>query len=274
MKPKELLRSAWKKTGSIHLTVTLCLVLAADLAAGYFCLKGNGHIFATLGEVGLWQWFATYGRHNLQVTAWFYVLLVLLAALVANTFACTTDRVIRLAATRPRRLAFRLAPHAMHYAIILMLAGYLVSYLASCVVTSCVLVPGRPVAVAGTGLKLELVAWKPEYYRLGRMPAFAGRVVRPRAVLSLTAGRRTRTAVLEAACPVRFAGYGIFMKNFGPKKKGGMSSRVFLELSVRRDPGLPFYFAGMALFVAGLALYLYDRVPAKKTDGETVCKPA
>lgn len=271
---KKTIRNIWEQTGNVKLTVGLCLALVADLAAGYFRLKGNAHLFAPMSEVGLRQWFATYGRHNLQTTAWFYILLILLAALVVNTFACTTERVIRLARSRPRRLVFRLAPHAMHYAVILMLAGYLVSYLASQVVASCVLVPGRAVRVTGTGLRIELRTWRPEYYHYGRMPAYAGRVLRPRAELALSSGRAEKTAVLEATGPVRFGGYGIFLKNYGPKQKGGMSSGIFLEVTIRRDPGLVFYFAGMSLFALGLVLYLYDRVVVKKIQGEALCKPA
>jgi len=128
--------------------------------------------------------------------------------------------------------------------------------------------------VAGTGLELELVAWQPEYYRGDRMPAYTGRVVRPKAVLAVRSGRHSARALLEATCPVRFAGYGIFMKNFGPRKKGGMSSRVFVEITVRRDPGIWFYFAGMALFAMGLAIYIYEKLLVKKAHGEAVCKPA
>ena len=36
---KSVLRTLWRRLGSIHLTVALCLLLALDLSWGYLCLK-------------------------------------------------------------------------------------------------------------------------------------------------------------------------------------------------------------------------------------------
>ena len=122
----------WKKLAGIHLTIVLCLLLAADLSFGYVCLNRNEILFAPLNDVGLIAWINTYGRCNLKSTAWLLALLVLLTLFCINTFVCTTDRVARLIRHRkkyPRlRLLFRLAPHLMHYALILILTGYLSSY--------------------------------------------------------------------------------------------------------------------------------------------------
>ena len=88
--------------------------------------------------MGLMTWIDTYGRHNLAVTGWFFVLLVLLFLLCCNTFVCTTERTLRILRNHQQqsaaKLLFRLAPHCMHYALLLILVGYLCSYLFSIVV--------------------------------------------------------------------------------------------------------------------------------------------
>ena len=56
---------------------------------------------------------------------------MLLALLAINTFVCTTNRVVQLLAAKGSagrmRLALKLAPHIMHYGLIVILAGYLAS---------------------------------------------------------------------------------------------------------------------------------------------------
>jgi hypothetical protein len=262
MKP---ITTAWRFLGSIHLTVALCLLLTADLAWGYLCLNRRAPLFEPLNDVGLATWITTYGRSDLTQTAWLLILMVLLTGLGANTFVCTTDRVARLIRMRDRvpfrRLFFRFAPHVMHYAVIVILAGYLSSYLFARVLDTRVLVPGSSLELPDTRGRVLFESSNPTYYPEGGIPALEGRVLRPRARLRLTDGNEEKIAVLNYNCPVRFKGYGIFLKDYYPRKKsGGMSDSIRINLSIRKDPGVRFYFSGIVLFTAGLAMYLADLV--------------
>jgi hypothetical protein len=147
----------------------------------------------------------------------------------------------------------------MHYAVIVILVGYLCSYLFAQVLDTRTLVPGVPMRLPGTSAQITLIELAPEYYRNDRLPAFENRVLKPRAVLQLVEGEYTRIAVLGCNRPLRFKGYGIFMKDFAPKKKGGaMNRRERVDLSIRKDPGVGLYLAGLFIFTTGLVMYLAE----------------
>ena len=262
---KSVLRTLWRRLGSIHLTVALCLVLTLDLFWGYLCLKDHSMIFAPMNDMGLAAWVTTYGRHNLVYTAWFFILLALLAVLCLNTFVCTTDRVTVLLGRRAHlggnRLLLKLAPHLMHYALILILVGYLGSYLFARVLDMRTLVPGVPMVLPGTTARVTFTAFDPVYYRGERLPAFKNRVLQPRARLTVTNAAQTDQRILSVNRPVWVKGYGIFLKNFSPKTgTGGMVRRPRVDVSIRKDPGVRLYLVGIALFTVGLGVYLVEWV--------------
>jgi len=286
-----IITTLWNKAGSIHLTVVLCLLLTVDLAFGYICLNRNTTLFAPLNDIGLAEWMGTYGRYNLEKTAWFFILMLLLGLLCLNTFVCTTERVLRLLrfrAQQPRshrglRFYFRFAPHVMHYAVIIMLAGYLCSYLFAHVLDTRTLIPGASMSLPGSKARIEFSAYEPQYYSAGRLESFKDRVLKPVARLRLVNGGHRETAVLGYNRPVWFKGYGIFMKSFAPKSKGGMGMKVRINLSIRKDPGVLLYLAGMAFFTAGMALYVTEWIffkkgrwdfYGKKTRNNTIHGPA
>ncbi len=264
-----MINKLWQKLGSIQLTIVICLLLTADLTVGYICLDRNTILFAPLNDIGLATWIQTYGRYNLSHTLWFFVLLVLLTLLCINTFVCTTDRVAALVARRRRmdrwRLFFKLAPHIMHYAMIVILVGYLCSYLFAQVLDARTLIHGLPITLPETDARIELISFDPVYYSSNRLPSYHNRVITPWVTLRLMDGDKSRTAVLGVGQPVRFKGYGIFLKNYNPKKKsGGMDRKVRIDLSIRKDPGVPLYLAGLILFTIGLGMYLTEMVISRK----------
>ncbi len=257
----QVLEGVWGKLGSIRLTVILCLLLTLDLSIGFLCLNRRSPLFAPLNEIGLMAWSKTYGTYNLQYTGWFFLLLILLTLLCINTFVCTTDRVVLLIRSRnhfgPSRLFFKLAPHVMHYAVIVTLAGYLFSYLFAQVVVSHTLVPGTSMVLPGTNALITFDQFDPIYYEGDRLQLYKNRVIDPRAKLILTDGEKTIERILTFNKPVRFEGYGIFLKNYYPKKKtGGMSRRIRMTMTIRKDPGVYLYLTGIILFTVGLVMYL------------------
>jgi hypothetical protein len=262
---KSMFRTLWHKAGSVRLTVVLCLLLAADLAWGYFCLKDRCPLFAPLNEVGLAAWIDTYGRHNLIHTAWFFILLELLAVFGLNTSVCTTDRVAALLGRRTQmgasRLFFKLAPHLMHCALILILAGYLGSYLFARVLDTHTLVPGGSMTLPDTAVQVAFIAFDPVYYPGERLPAFKNRVLEPRARLAVTKAGQTDERVLSLNRPVWVNGYGIFLKEFAPRtRSGGMGRRPRIDVSIRKDPGVRLYLTGIVIFTFGLGVYLVEWV--------------
>lgn len=265
----------WKKLGGIHFTVALCLLLAADLAWGYVCLNRRTTLFSPINDIGLAAWLDTYGRYNLVHTAWFFLLLALLTLLCINIFVCTTDRIVGLARTRAHftswRFIMKLAPHAMHYGMIIILIGYLSSYLFARVLETHTLTPGASMTLPGVDARVTFTSLDPEYYQGERLPEFKDRVLRPRARLSIEEGRHRRDVVLSITRPVRVKGHGLYLKDFAPKSKGGgMGREDYIDLTVRKDPGVGMYLAGILLFTAGLGVYLVEWVFFKKVEREVV----
>lgn len=267
------MRLIWSKLGSIHLTVILCLLLAIDLTIGYICLNRRTILFAPLNDIGLATWIQTYGKYNLVYTMWFFVLLGLLTLLCVNTFVCTTDRVASLINRRrhftPGRLLFKFAPHIMHYAMIVILSGYLCSYLFAQVLVSRTLIPGVPFNLPGTDARIILVELDPLYYEGDRLPAYENRVLQPRAKLRIADGNQQQSALLNFNRPLRCHGYSIFLKDFNPKRKdGGMNRKVRVDLTVRKDPGVKLYLAGIVLFTVGLGMYLIECMGLRKVTSK------
>ena len=252
---------AWGTLGSIRLTVALCYLLAADLGCGYFVLRERLEIFAPLSDVGLLEWLETYGAANPTHAAWFFAMLALLAALAANTLACTTERVLAILARRHpwRELPFRLAAHVMHYAVLIILGGYLASYLLATSDTGHALRPGESFVLPGTATTLRFDEYTPELLHGKRVEAFEGYVMRPNAQITLSVDGVETHAVLNFNTPVRVDGRGVYLSDFQPRKPGGGMGSAYISLIVRHDPSASVYRFGMAVFIVGLALYVLGR---------------
>ena len=250
----------WHRLGSIQLTVVVCLLLTADMMAGYFCMAGRTHVFEPLNRVGLVAWTRTYGVYHLEHTIWFFLLLMLLALLCLNMFVCTTDRVFRLIRAYKKmarsRFVFSLAPHIMHYAVIIILTGYLFSYAFSQVIAHTTLVPGTSATIFNTPLTIAFTGWHPVLYTGKRLDHFQERVIDPNIRLSLIHNQNRKNTTLSVNHPARMGEYRIFLKNFAPKKIGGMRLKPRIDLTIRKDPGVRFYMAGIGLFITGLLVYL------------------
>lgn len=186
----DLPQRIWRTLASIRLTVALRFLLTADLGLGYGSLRSNLEIFAPMSDVGLLEWARTYGAANLRSTAWFFAMTGLLALLAVNTFACTTQRVLGILTRYPkhRELPFRLAPHLMHYAVLIILVGDLGSYLFAASDLGRALRSGETIALPhGATLRFERFA--PETLQGQRIDGFDGFVLRPNAHFTIRSAR-------------------------------------------------------------------------------------
>lgn len=252
----------WRALASINLTIVLCLLLAADVLWGYACIKWRTALFIPLNDLGIVPWIQTYGLGNLQHTSWFFLLLLLLAVLALNTASCTLERVRHLLAARaslPRlRLVAKLGPHIMHAAVLVILVGYLASYLYTEVVVGTVLLPGRSYTLPDNAGSITFTDFIHQPYQGTRLDVFQGEVIRPQAALVLRADGQTWEATLGYNRPVRLGGYSVHLDNFAPKKPGGMRLNKRIDLHIRKDPGVVLYLAGIAMFCLGIGAYMLD----------------
>ena len=253
----------WKWTGGMDfMTVVIC-AMAVDLIWGYGALKYHAHLFEPINDMGFLPWARTWGMERPAITGWLFVLAILIALLGINTFVCTTERVVRLCLNRHRfpdslGFALRFGPHIMHYSMLVMFLGYLVSYVGLTSYPGQVLVPDHPRRI--DGIAVTLTDLDITYYQGSRMAGFQRRAVDVKARLSLEKQGQKISRILSFNRPVLFDGLSLHLKNFAPKTQSGLGQRRYVSLMVKRDPGVRFYFAGMAGFVLGLLIYLFDKL--------------
>ncbi len=261
-----LSKKIFKTLCRVDLTVVLLLLLAADLGWGYLCLSGHAGIFRPLNKTGLISWATTYGVTHIGVTGWFFLMLILLTLLCLNTLCCTTEKVVLLLGTPSlvkRRGLFltKLSPHIMHYALVVMLAGYMVSYHFPQSFSHKILLPQRATPLPQSSHILTLTELTFRYYEEGRMISMTDRVIHVDARLRIQDGTRTVVKDISLNSPIRLGALTIHMDGFSPMRKRTMSGTPYIEITARKDPGVYFYFTGMLLFTAGLILYAAQWLP-------------
>lgn len=251
---------------SLHLSVTLFLLLVVDLLFGWYCLEGNTSFYQMMNRTGLVEWLFTFGRSDPFHASWFAVLLVLLFFLAINTLCCTGEKLVRLAknfrATLQRKSGrFTLSVHFMHLAMVVLLAGYLLSYIFGEVNSSVAVGDnGITTVVPGTKLWLRLEKMEVIPYSGKGIPAFEGRNIDAEALLSISLkGYGEKVQKISLNRPASFYGWSFFMQTFNPKSGGSMSKNRYVVLDVRRDPGILLTFCGMVAFVLGVFGYLCFR---------------
>lgn len=254
-------RTIWRMAGNIQLTVVLCGLLTVNMACAYLSIKGNLTLYMPMNDIGVYEWLRTYGLNNWTATWWFMVLMMLLTALGINTFVCTTDRLLNIVRARRPGWLLKLAPHIMHYAVLVILSGYLASYLFAFSLPGRALKPGDTLALPKAASSVTFEGFEPIYYEGERLGTFDGFVLNPRAKMILRAnGCSDRIDWLYFSHPVSLSGYKIYMADFMPRRKSGGMGVSSLKLIVRYDPSASIYLAGLALFVLGLGLYVFDRL--------------
>ncbi len=249
---------------SIRLAVIVLVLLAVDLCFAYISLNGRQSLFEAMNRQSIGAWINSYGVQNIQYTAWFFILLFLLCVLVLNMLICTGDRLWKLirrwrTAGGNRRVWFSLSTHIMHLSMVLILIGYLLSYTMTQVSPSLTVVPDLPTQVAGTEISLELLEMKLPVYEGSRLEPFSGRVIQPEILLRIMSRKESRTAWLGFNQPVRFQGYTLFLQNFSPRSNTTMNRSRYIVVNVRNDPGVLFYFVGIAFFLAGMSGVIFFR---------------
>jgi len=258
------LKNIWAFWGHINLTLVIIALMVVDLVAGYHPLKHYPELFAPINDMGFLVWCKTYGFNYLDQTLWLFILVGLLALLSINTFVCTTQRMGRLIKHRrsfPSQFQFvlRLSPHIMHYSMLVMFCGYLISYLGAGTHMGKVLLPGKSISLSSPACTITLKSLDIDYYQGERMPHMERRAINARAFLEIDDGERQKSAVLGYNSPVYFAPISIHLKDFAPETKGGMSRNKYIHVIIKNDPGKYYYSSGMLFFTLGLFMYLWEK---------------
>ncbi len=262
-----IIKAIWNLLGNIYFTMGIFLCMVIDLVSGYFMLKYYGEIFQPINDMGFIKWSVTFGRESLFKTAWLFILVFFLALLSINVFVCTTNRVIILWQSRNRfqrvsRFILGFGPHIMHYSMLIMFLGYLVSYLFSATYLGRVLLPEKEIHVAGSSITLKSLDI--DYYHGDRLFNMDKRAMDVRADLFIASGSKKGNFLLKFNRPVQFKDMSIHLKDFSPHTdSNGMGRKKFVTLIIKQDPGVKFYFTGMIFFTLGLVMYSLEKIEEK-----------
>ena len=262
-------KNIWKFFGSSTLTVFILLAVVLDFEIGFFLFRSHPSVFSPLDRLMLFEWLRTYGLESIRVTWWFFALLFLLFILTLNTLVCTIDSVVALVKRRGKfsstpAFLLKFAPHVMHVAFVLLLLGHLTSYTAGFNLFNNILRQGIVMRVPHSDLQLSLEKLKVEFYKSEDVfiPDLAGKardvvadvlIVDP-ANDNFKHGIKKKISINR---PAFYQGISFHLKDFYPRNES--NKRVpYVNLIIRKDPGIRILAWGTILFTIGLVMYLFQ----------------
>ncbi len=249
----------WNILGSMKFAKWLLLGAAVLLFAGSICYKQTPEVFVSLNSAMLLDWLGTFGMENIGSAWWFFLLVSTLFLLGINTGICTIERMVRIIGLRNRRsvktMLFLLAPHIMHFAFLIIMAGYLVLYTSGINSYNNILKPGLTRHLPGSSVMMEL--HDPLFFtaRNRHNESLDGLYVDARYTLLFHDGGKTDTRKIGLNYPCLYKGYSIHVIDFNPHKTKSMTDGVWVKLTIIKNVGIPVFIGGVIIFALGVVLY-------------------
>ena len=254
------IKTSWKFLTNATLSLWLIYALFADILIGSIIMRYHPSLFHALKDMTLQQWVVLYGASNLRVTWWFLGALILLFLLALTTIVCGTDKLIATIGTLRSgdvwRGLLKLSPSIIHLAFLLLLFGQLVSHTLGIKLRGNILAPGVTITVPGSGMKITLKELRVDFF--GEGTRFLGMDGSPRdctGVLSIIDAQGHHDRVISINRPVWYKGWSFFIEDFYPKSRG-VTRSPFINMVIRKDPGIRLMMLGAILFGLGLIMHL------------------
>ena len=275
----KVLGAIWRFWARADLTVAILLALVADLYAGFFIFRADPSLFGPLNRLKLWDWLQTYGCSHLEQTWWFLAFLILLGLLVLNTLVCTTQRVTGLVRQSGRgkdRLGYmlRFSPHVMHLAFIIILGSHLATFTVGVNDQNNILTQDSELAIPGSPYRMRLLGIENDFYEGERLAFYRNRPLSQRIKLAIKGPDGDETikelGILE---PAWFRGYSLHIKKYRPDYQSKRKRSPYVNLIIRKDPGIRLFAVGSMLFVLGLLAYFWQALRQDAGTNKSVEKP-
>lgn len=255
---------SWKFLGDVRLSLWLIYALFADILVGSMIMQRYPELFYPLKDQFLQQWLLSYGERNIHLTWWFFVALLLLFLLALTTIVCGTDRAVatiaRFRGDDIRGSFLKLSPTVVHVGFLLLLAGQLVSHTLGVNSHGNILAVGGAVEVPGSGIKLVLQDMKVGFFgRDTRFLGMAGKVRDCAGTLAVVDSGVIHERRISINRPAWYKGWSFFIEDFYPKSRGAKRP-PYINLVIRKDPGIKLMAAGSIVFGLGLIMYLLWRL--------------
>jgi cytochrome c biogenesis protein ResB len=255
------IKKFWDFLGRSSLSIWLIYALSIDILVGSVIMKHHPRLFFSMERLMLQEWIVSYGTEGLHITWWFFLALFLVFLLAVNTFVCTTNRVIsiigRFADSDRYGFFLRLSPHIIHVGFMLILLGQLISHTLGVNLHSNILHVGGRKAVPCSDISVALTDLKIEFFEKGtHFLGMEGKPENVAGILSIIDSEGVHKRTISINRPVWHKGWSFHLENYYPKSKG-MARAPFINLIIRRDPGIRLMAAGAVIFAAGLIIYLF-----------------
>jgi len=249
----------WNILGGMSFALWSLLFAAVLCFAGSICYGRNPEIFVALNSTMLRDWLETFGVENIAHTWWLFLLLGVLFFLGINTALCTAERMIRIMRLKKRRsmkaMLFLLAPHIMHIAFLVIMAGYLALYTSGINSYNNILGPGIKRYLPGSSIMMELSDPSFSKARHQHNEYIEDLYVEAGYKLLFHDGNKTGVRRIGLNRPCFYRGYSIHVADFNPKKTTSMTNNVWVNLTIRKNMGIPLFMAGVIIFALGVFLY-------------------
>ncbi len=256
--------------GNLRFARWLLFLISIDLFIGSMLYHYKSGVFVSLNKQSLFEWIQTYGLNNMEVTWWFFLFVIFMFLIGVNTFFCTIERTWLIVRRYKKMkggnsLLLILSPHIMHLSFIVLLLGYFFLYSFGINSYNNIIKPGFPVKIKGTEMKINFLSFKAEPYESKLYRGLKKKYIDPHVEVAIEEGCTTIRKVLSINSPIYHRGYSIHIEAFNPKSNKSMSAETWVNLTIRKNAGIPMFIIGVVLFLFGTALYIMLNLKTRKT---------
>ena len=153
----------------------------------------------------------------------------------------------------------------MHYSMLIMLLGYLISYLCAGTHMGKILLPGNPSPLIPLPAPSHCKSFPFTIIMDKRIAHMEKRAIDIKAVVTIKNDHTEKPPCLILTSHLSFSHLHSF-KGFCPQNRRGDESETVYPCNYQNDPGKYYYFIGMLLFTLGLFLYLWEKlIPSSRS---------
>ena len=193
---------------SLRLTIALSFLICIDAAWGSFLTVRYPDFYRALDRTVLFRWLFSEGPGYPHLTAWIFVLVLLIALFSVNISVCTFDRLRSIILSK--KPWHSILPHLVHIGFVVALAGHLVGSLWGFRTSGNVLVKGMDAPVPYS----EALTMRLEGLHIEPSPRGGLEAMRT-TVTVLRDGRPEAAGRIEPNSPFFFRGMAFYHSNHG-----------------------------------------------------------
>lgn len=207
---------------------------------GSLIMKHHANIFFTLKYTMLQKWIITYGIENLLYTWWLIVIIILLCLLSITLIICIL-----------KNLNINDPLFHVHLGFVLLLIGLFVSHTLSKISYGNIVTKNTEIKLANTNICLKVSDIKIKFFpNKTHFIGTTGKASGCSVALLIKDKNKIYRKKISLNKPCWYKGFSIFIEDFYPKERS--NALPFVNLTIRKDYGIPIMIIGSALFCLGL----------------------